>query len=99
VKDLLAHITPAFENRIRLVIMSMLMVNDSLDFTTLKQSLAVTDGNLASHISTLEQNKFIVVKKKFIGKKPFTSYAATKAGRLAFAEHLGALEKIIRRAG
>ncbi len=84
-----------FESRIRLGIMSALMVNDTLDFNALKELLGLTDGNLASHLKTLEQQEIIVVTKQFIGRKPSTSYAATTFGRDLFRKHLAALEEFI----
>ena len=86
----------AFESRIRLGIMSILMVNDQVDFTMLKDLLDITDGNMASHISGLEKLGYLKVTKQFIGKKPNTSYAVTSSGKKAFAEHLDALEKLIK---
>ena len=86
----------AFESRIRLGIMSALAVNDMLDFNSLKDYLDITDGNLASHIKALEKEKFISVKKSFIGKKPNTKYFMTKEGRKAFNDHLKALEQLIK---
>jgi len=77
--------------------MSVLMVNDAVEFTTLKELLDVTDGNLASHIKALEQESFISVTKQFIGKKPNTRYAATDLGKQAFENHLNALEQLIRQ--
>lgn len=85
----------AFESRVRLGIMSALAVNDSLDFTSLKEYLDVTDGNLATHIKKLEKEGFVEVEKSFIDNKPNTSYFMTKEGRKAFEEHLKALETII----
>ncbi|MBI5219488.1 MAG: transcriptional regulator [Bacteroidia bacterium] len=96
-KDLITNINKAFESRIRLGIMSVLMVNDTVDFITLKEMLKVTDGNLASHIGALEKNEFLEVYKQFIGKKPQTTYAATKKGKRAFNDHLDALEKLIKK--
>ncbi len=86
----------AFESRIRLGIMSILIVNDQVDFTMLKDLLDITDGNMASHISGLEKLGFLKVTKQFIGKKPNTSYAATESGKAAFAEHVRALEKLLQ---
>jgi len=86
----------AFESRIRLGIMSVLLVNDWVEFTELKEMLQVTDGNLASHLTALEKQEYIQVRKQFVGKKPNTSYAVTNAGRKAFNEHLNALEKLIK---
>lgn len=76
--------------------MSALMVNDSIDFNSLKDLLDLTDGNLASHIAALEKEGFVHVKKEFVGKKTLTSYSATKVGVKAFNEHLDALEKLIK---
>jgi len=76
--------------------MSVLMVNESADFTMLKELLGVTDGNLASHIKALETENYIIVEKQFIGKKPNTSYRATVDGKKAFKDHIDALEKLIQ---
>ena len=86
----------AFESRIRLGIMSALAVNDSYDFSSLKEFLEVTDGNLASHLKALEKEGFIGVEKSFVGRKPNTRYYITKEGKTAFDDHLKALEKLIR---
>jgi DNA-binding transcriptional ArsR family regulator len=95
-KEYIARLNKAFENRVRLGIMSVLLVNDEVDFNSLKEILDVSDGNLASHISALEKAAYVLVEKKFIGKKPNTTYAVTKLGRQAFGDHLNALEKLIR---
>jgi DNA-binding MarR family transcriptional regulator len=85
-----------FESRVRLGIMSVLMVNDWVDFTEMKSLLNITDGNLASHSTSLEKSKYIEVKKEFVGKKPKTSYRVTNSGRVAFNAHLNALEKLFK---
>jgi DNA-binding HxlR family transcriptional regulator len=95
-KDLISGINKLFESRIRLGIMSVLMVNEEVDFSSLKDLLELTDGNLASHLTALEKNELIVVKKEFVGRKPRTTYAATRQGKKAFREHLAALESLIR---
>lgn len=87
----------AFENRIRLQIMSVLAANSSYDFNALKDLLQVTDGNLASHLKGLEKEEYISVNKSFVGRKPNTQYAITKKGKDAFKKHLSALEKLIRQ--
>jgi DNA-binding MarR family transcriptional regulator len=84
-----------FESRVRLGIMSVLMVNDWVDFSEMKNLLEITDGNLASHSNALEKVGYIEVKKEFVGKKPRTSYRVTQSGREAFTEHINALEKLI----
>lgn len=85
-----------FESRVRLGIMSILLVNEWVDFTEMKNLLNITDGNLASHASALEKSEYIVVKKEFVGKKPKTSYSVSERGRLAFKEHLSYLEKLMK---
>lgn len=95
-KNVISGLNKAFESRVRLGIMSILMVNQAADFITLKQQLNVTDGNIASHINALEKLQYLEVTKQFIGKKPNTSYKATKSGKKAFIEHLDALEKLIK---
>jgi len=87
----------AFENRIRLQIMSVLVANESYDFNSLKELLQVTDGNLASHLKALEKEEYITVNKSFIGRKPNTQYIASKKGRNAFVKHLQALENLIKQ--
>lgn len=94
---ILDNINKLFDHRIRLGIMSILAVNESADFTRLKELLDVTDGNLASHIKALEQAEFILVEKSFIGKKPNTSYSATRRGISEFKKHIEALEKLIQK--
>lgn len=95
-KNIIQNINKAFDHRIRLGIMSVLMVNDSVDFITMKEILGVTDGNLASHIKALESETYITVEKQFIGKKPNTKYSITPLGRKAFQEHINAIEKLIQ---
>ena len=75
--------------------MSVLMVNETFDFNGLKETLDLTDGNLASHLKALEEKEMIRVNKQFIGRKPNTSYSATEKGIAAFRQHLNALENLI----
>lgn len=95
-RDLISNINKAFESRVRLGIMSVLMVNESYDFNSLKQALNVTDGNLASHLKALEEKGMIMVNKKFIDRKPNTSYSITGMGISEFRQHLKALENLIK---
>jgi DNA-binding MarR family transcriptional regulator len=95
--NIIQNINKAFDHRIRLGIMSILMVNESADFNTLKELLGVTDGNLASHTKALESENYIQIEKQFIGKKPNTKYSATTTGKKAFVAHIEALEKLIKK--
>ena len=95
-KNPIENLNKVFDSRIRLGIMSALMVNAEVNFNDLKELIGVTDGNLASHLKTLEENAYVKVQKGFIGRKTNTTYAVTKAGEKAFRMHLEALEKMIR---
>ncbi|HYE55806.1 MAG TPA: transcriptional regulator [Chitinophagaceae bacterium] len=92
----ISNLNKVFESRIRLGVMSSLMVNAEVSFNDLKQVLEVTDGNLATHLVNLEENGYIKVHKGFIGRKTNTTYSITKAGEKAFKEHIEALENMIK---
>jgi DNA-binding MarR family transcriptional regulator len=98
-KNPIQHLNKIFDSRIRLGIMSALAVNDEVNFNELKELIDVTDGNLASHLKTLEDNAFVKLEKGFIGRKTNTTYKITKAGEKAFRNHLDALEKMIKSIG
>lgn len=86
-----------FENRIRLQVMSVLLANEEYDFSSLKELLDVTDGNLASNLKTLEKEGYLTVEKSFVDRKPNTRYKKTEKGRKAFENHLTALENLIKQ--
>ena len=96
-KIALNNFDKAFENRIRLQIMNVLVANESYDFNSLKELLEVTDGNLASHLKALEKDEYITVNKSFLGRKPNTRYQASRTGTEAFKKHLQALENLIKQ--
>ena len=94
--SLIEGLNKIFDNRIRLGIMSALMVNAEVNFNELKELLNITDGNLASHLKSLEESGSIKVQKGFIGRKTNTTYSVTKAGEKAFKAHIAALEQMIK---
>ena len=98
-KNPIDQLNKVFDSRIRIGIMSALMVNEGVNFNDLKALIDVTDGNLATHLKTLEENNYIKVQKGFIGRKTNTTYSITKAGEKAFRAHLDALEQIIKNLG
>lgn len=98
-KHIITQLNPAFDHRVRLGIMSVLMVEEWADFSSLKETLSLTDGRLASHIKALEKEAYLEVRKRFVGRKPNTSYRATSDGRKAFQAHLDALEALLRAGG
>lgn len=87
----------AFESRVRLGIMAVLVVNEWVDHGTLKDLLNVTDGNLASHIAALVGVRYVQVRKRFVGNRPNTGYRATPAGTKAFKEHLDAMDGLLKK--
>jgi DNA-binding MarR family transcriptional regulator len=93
--SLIENLNKIFDSRIRLGIMSALMVNTEINFNELKDLLQITDGNLASHLKTLEESGYVKIQKGFVGRKTNTTYSVTKAGEKAFKTHLTALEKMI----
>lgn len=95
-KNPIENLNKIFDSRIRLGIMSAVLVNSEVNFNELKELIQVTDGNLASHLKTLEDNQYIKVKKGFIGRKTNTTYAVTRSGEKAFKAHLEALEQMIK---
>jgi DNA-binding MarR family transcriptional regulator len=95
-KNPILGLNKIFESRIRLGVMSTLMVNEEMSFNDLKQILEATDGNLATHLVNLEENGYIKVHKGFVGRKTNTTYTITKAGEKAFKDHIEALEAMIK---
>jgi DNA-binding MarR family transcriptional regulator len=95
-KNPINGLNKVFDNRIRLGVMSILVMKEETSFNDLKDMLQVTDGNLATHLLNLEDNGFLKVKKGFVGKKTNTTYSITKAGEKAFGEHVAALEHMIK---
>lgn len=93
---ILERFNKTFESKARLGIMSVLMINESINFNTLKDLLQLTDGNLATHLKSLEEAAYIAVTKEFIGRKPNTLYTATQEGKKAFVDHLNVLEQLIK---
>ena len=81
----------------RLAIMSMLAASPELSFTELREALGMTDGNLTTHIRTLQQTGYLSVTKSFQNNRPLTTCALTAAGRKAFTHYINLLEQIIRQ--
>lgn len=96
-KEILRDLNKAFENRVRLGIMSALMVNETLSFIELKSLLGATDGNLASHLKALEKKDYLDFTKTFVDRKPNTNYHVTELGRVAFKKHLKAIEHLLKQ--
>ncbi len=94
---MIEQLNKAFESRVRLGLMAVLVVNEWVDHGTLKDLLGVTDGNLASHMTALVTARYVQVRKRFIGNRPNTSYKATSVGVKAFRTHLDAMDQLLRK--
>ena len=81
----------------RLAIVSMLAASPELSFTELRDSLSMTDGNLTTHLRTLQEAGYLSVTKSFHNNRPLTTCALTAAGKKAFARYINLLEQIIRQ--
>jgi DNA-binding MarR family transcriptional regulator len=83
----------------RLGILAVLAEADYVEFGYLKEVLGLTDGNLSRHLSVLEEQALVAIKKSFEGRKPKTVVMATRRGRKALTEHLRAMQELINRVG
>ncbi len=81
----------------RLAIMSMLAASPELSFTELRDALAMTDGNLTTHIRALREAGYVSVAKSFQNRRPLTTCSLTAAGRKAFTEYINLLEQIVQQ--
>ena len=95
-KNIITQLNPVFDHRNRLGIMSVLAVNDWVEYNTLKELLNLPDGHLASPSKPVEASEYFTVRKQFGGRRPQTTYAATEAGKAAFKAHLNALEELVK---
>ena len=81
----------------RLAIMSMLAATPEISFTELRDTLEMTDGNLTTHVRTLQEAGYISVSKSFQNNRPLTTCSLNAAGRKAFAAYVGLLEQIVQQ--
>jgi DNA-binding MarR family transcriptional regulator len=90
------NLNDVFTPKARLGIMTILMSSGESDFSTIKEQLGLSDGNLGAHMRVLEEQEYISLEKMFVKRHPKTVYKITEKGQQAFAEHLSRLEAIIR---
>lgn len=95
-KDIIEQMDRAFESRVRIGIMTMLLLQEWVDFSALRDTMGVTDGNLASHTTLLEERNYLEVRKQFIGKRPNTAYRATTPGKQAFIRYVNAFKELMQ---
>lgn len=81
----------------RLAIMSAMAASPELSFTELRDLLNMTDGNLTSHVRTLQEAGYVAVAKSFQDNRPLTTCSLTAKGRKVFAEYISLLEQIVQQ--
>lgn len=95
-ENLTINLDKVIHQKARLGIMSILTIKGEAEFSYLRERLELSDGNLSTHLSHLEREKYIKIKKKFIKKKPKTLCLLTEKGQKAFSEYIRYLEQIVR---
>jgi DNA-binding MarR family transcriptional regulator len=95
-KRLVEDLDPLLHERGRLAIVSVLAAVPRLTFTELRDTLDMTVGNLSVHLQKLEERDYVAIDKKFVGRRPQTSCALTRAGREAFKRYLDHLEALVQ---
>lgn len=85
---------PLLLSRVRLGVISVLMTREYASFPDLRVLLELTQGNLGAHVQKLEEAGYVKARRRFVGKKPETSYRLTDKGRRAFLSHVEQLKKI-----
>ena len=81
----------------RLTIMSLLAASPELSFTEMRDTLSMTDGNLTSHVRTLQEAGYLSVSKSYQGNRPLTTCSLTAAGKKAFTSYINLLEQIVQQ--
>ncbi|MFB3854735.1 MAG: winged helix-turn-helix domain-containing protein [Vicinamibacterales bacterium] len=92
------HLDRVIHERGRLAIMSMLAASPELSFTELRDTLEMTDGNLTTHMRTLQEAGYVSIAKTYRNRRPLTTVTLTAAGRRAFANYVTLLERIVEQA-
>jgi DNA-binding MarR family transcriptional regulator len=70
-----------------------------LDFTSLRRLVQATDGNLGSHLATLERASYIRIEKDFVDRRPRTRVFITREGARAFRSHVAYLRDMLDSGG
>ena len=91
------QIDDTLHSRIRLAIVAALVSVEQADFNFLRDTVKTTDGNLSTHIRKLEEAGYVSSKKRFVERKPQTTYKITEKGRRALEEYVSTLEKFLKK--
>lgn len=91
----LPELNPVVHGKLRLALLSLLTTVEEAEFTWLRQKTGATDGNLGAQLTKLEEAGYVAVEKKFVQRKPQTTYRMTEAGCTALAEYVAALKQLL----
>ncbi|MGF1657334.1 MAG: transcriptional regulator [Verrucomicrobiales bacterium] len=80
----------------RLGIVSLLAVRSRWSFQDLKSELAMSDGNLITHLRALYKAGYVSMTKE-VQNRAQTFYSLTEAGRLAFEDYLRVLSELVEK--
>ena len=95
-KTLAPH--PLLADNVRLRIMGLLVVSEEpVSFSQLLEVLELSKGNLSTHVTKLEEERLVEVKKQFVNKKPLTTYSCTKKGREELNQYLVQIQNLLEK--
>jgi len=83
----------------RLAITSLLAATEWVDFKFIRDELDLSDSALSKQLTTLEEAGYVEIRKAFVGKRPRTSAKLSRPGRVAFDQHVAALQQMVNRSG
>lgn len=95
--DTFLQIDRVIHEKGRLGIMSLLAASPELAFTDLRDALNMTDGNVTTHIRTLQEAGYVAVAKAYQNNRPLTTCSLTAQGKKAFADYITLLEQIVQQ--
>jgi DNA-binding MarR family transcriptional regulator len=90
------QIDPVLHSRIRLSITSLLSGVEEAEFTYIRDTVGITDGNMTTHMKRLEEEGYLSVKKIFAGRKPVTYYSLTGKGREKLREYVETIGNLLK---
>ena len=80
---------------IRTKIMALLLNSGECDYSTIKNTLNISDGHMSTHMKVLLSEEYVEMEKTFVDNKPKTTYKVTKQGKKKFSEYVDTLKKIV----
>jgi DNA-binding PadR family transcriptional regulator len=91
----LPELNSVVHGKLRLAVLSLLTTVEEADFTWLRARTGSTDGNLGAQLMKLEEVGYVTVDKRFVQRKPLSTYRMTEEGRKALAEYVQSLKLLL----